>query len=442
MPVLRFTTMYPNLYFAFKEWFGVELQWLKIFNTFGLMLALSFVAAAVVLSRELRRREKAGLLGFKEEKVLVGEPAGVGELLVNFIIGFLLGFKLIGGVMDGGLLDDPQSYIPSGKGNVPVGLLLGGLFAFLKWREKNKVKLAKPEIRSVRIWPHDRVGDFALIAAFTGLLGAKLFHFFENWGQFVKDPLGNLASTEGLTFYGGLIVAAFSVLWYARKKGVNLWHLVDSAAPALMIAYAVGRIGCQVSGDGDWGIHNTAYVSTPDAKVVLADSANNMQRIMNKDEEHTAYFNSVKEETGEVPGLSFKAPGFIPRWMVAMNYANNVNEAGVTIAGYDRKKDKYQTMLPVPVFPTPFYETALSFIFFMVLLRLRRSVKIPGVIFGIYLVMNGAERFLVEKIRVNTRYDIFGFHPTQAEIISTLLMLGGLFLIYYSRKKANAAAGA
>jgi prolipoprotein diacylglyceryltransferase len=53
--------------------------------------------------------------------------------------------------------------------------------------------------------------------------------------------------------------------------------------------------------------------------------------------------------------------------------------------------------------------------------------------------MNGVERFFVEKIRVNTKYDIFGFHPTQAEIISTLLVIGGAVLIWYSRKVFNAA---
>jgi phosphatidylglycerol---prolipoprotein diacylglyceryl transferase len=428
--------MYPNLHFALKEWFGIDWQWTKILNTFGLMLALSFFAAAIVLSRELRRRAKLGWLSFREEKVIVGQPAGIGELLVNFIIGFLLGFKLIGGLISGALIKDPQSYIPSSQGSVPMGLLLGALFAFLKWREKDKLKLAKPEERVVRMWPHDRVGDITIIAALTGLAGAKLFHFFENWSSFIKDPLGNIASTEGLTFYGGLIVAAISVLWYARSRGINLWHLVDSAAPALMIAYAVGRIGCQVSGDGDWGIHNSAYISTPDGKVVLADSSNNLQKAMDKDPANARYFAAVKAETGEIPAVHFKAPSFLPTWMVAMNYAHNVNEAGVPIAG-SKEGEKYSTMLPVPVFPTPFYETMASLIFFLVLLRLRKNIKTPGVIFGIYLIMNGAERFLVEKIRVNTKYDIFGFHPTQAEIISTLLMISGVALIFYARKKAT-----
>jgi prolipoprotein diacylglyceryltransferase len=53
--------------------------------------------------------------------------------------------------------------------------------------------------------------------------------------------------------------------------------------------------------------------------------------------------------------------------------------------------------------------------------------------------LNGIERFFIEKIRVNTRYSIFGFHPTQAEIISTLMVIGGALLIWYSRRKAYSA---
>ena len=54
--------------------------------------------------------------------------------------------------------------------------------------------------------------------------------------------------------------------------------------------------------------------------------------------------------------------------------------------------------------------------------------------FSIYLVLNGIERFLVETIRVNSTYSIFGFHPTQAEIIASLLVIGGFILIWYARK--------
>lgn len=422
--------MYPNLHFALKEWFGVDWGWAKLFNTFGLMMAISFIVAAIILHRELKRRSKLGLLGYQEEKITVGKPASATELVLHFVLGFLIGFKLLGGLVDGELLQDARSYISSSKGNVLLGLLVGGGLAYLKWREKNKVKLAKPEVRTIRVWPQDRVADITVIAAVTGLLGAKIFHNLENWDQFVKDPMGQLFAVEGLTFYGGLICAAVAILWYARKKNIGWGQLIDSAAPALMIAYAIGRIGCQVAGDGDWGIFNSAYACTPDAKVVLASDTNNLQKSI---ERNAKYYSGVIEEQGKVPSASFKAPSFLPKWMVAMNYAHNVNESGVAIAGCT--EEKYCAMLPAPVFPTPFYETVICTVMFFILWRLRRQIKVPGRIFAIYLMMNGVERFFVEKIRVNTHYNIFGFRPTQAEIISTMLFIGGIILYIYAGKR-------
>ena len=424
--------MYPNLHFALKEWFGVDWGWAKLFNTFGLMMAVSFIVAAIILHRELKRRAKLGLLQYREEKIIVGKPASAAELLVHFVLGFLIGFKLLGGLISGELLDDARTYITSSKGNVLLGIVLGGVLAFLKWREKEKVKLEKPEVRTIRVWPQDRVADITVIAAVAGLLGAKIFHNLENWDQFVADPMGQLFAVEGLTFYGGLICASVAILWYARKKGIGWGQLIDSAAPALMIAYAIGRIGCQVAGDGDWGIFNAAYASTNDGKVVAASDTNNLQVKIQNDTSN--FFAGVKREQGTVPYKTFKAPSIIPRWMVAMNYAHNVNETGVTIHGCT---DKYCTMLPAPVFPTPFYETVVCTIMFFILWRLRRRIKIPGRIFAIYLVMNGVERFFVEKIRVNTHYNIFGFKPTQAEIISTMLVIGGIVLYFYAGKRAK-----
>jgi prolipoprotein diacylglyceryltransferase len=119
-----------------------------------------------------------------------------------------------------------------------------------------------------------------------GILGAKLFDNLENWDRFIQNPIGNLLSPSGLTFYGGLICAAIAICWYAAKKGIKLWHLVDSAAPALMIAYAIGRIGCQVSGDGDWGIYNSAYVSDRPGHVVKATTGDFEEKL----KKHASYF--------------------------------------------------------------------------------------------------------------------------------------------------------
>jgi prolipoprotein diacylglyceryltransferase len=308
--------------------------------------------------------------------------------------------------------------------------------AFFKWKEKDKLKLPIPEKKERLVWPHERIGDFTILAAVGGLAGAKLFHFFENWDSFMKDPWGNITSPAGLTFYGGLIVAAAILLWYAKSKKISWKYLVDCAGPAIMIAYAVGRLGCQISGDGDWGIYNTAYISNPDGSVVLADSSNNYITAMKNNPGTANYLNRDIQTFGTLPHHHFVAPSFLPTWMVAMNYTHNVIEEaeGVRINGCE---GKYCNMLPVPVYPTPFYEFVMCSILFLILWNIRKRIKIPGVLFGIYLILNGAERFLIEKIRVNTQYHFGSFHPSQAQIISTLLVVAGFIMIGYCRKTGS-----
>lgn len=381
--------MYPNLYFAFKDLFGVEWSFLRFVNSFGFFVAIGFILAAVVLVAELKRKSSQGLLQPTEMQVMVGRPATAGEIILNFLLGFLLGYKILAlFIMDNSATDNPQEFIFSGIGSWPAGIGLGLLFGFLKWYEKNKQKLPKPEKRTIRIWPQDRVGEITILALIFGLLGAKLFDIFENWSDFLKHPSDYILSPSGLTFYGGLICAAIAIWVYAKKHNIPFWHLNDSAAPALMLSYAVGRIGCQVAGDGDWGINN----------------------------------------------LNPKPFSWLPDWMWAYTYPHNVNEVGNPIAGC---VGKYCNELPNPVYPTPFYEVIMGLILFAFLWSIRKRLKVPGTLFAVYLMVNGIERFFIEKIRVNTRLNLFGFQPTQAEVISTLLFITGLILFIFLTKKAK-----
>ncbi|MEJ0101070.1 MAG: prolipoprotein diacylglyceryl transferase family protein [Bacteroidota bacterium] len=99
--------------------------------------------------------------------------------------------------------------------------------------------------------------------------------------------------------------------------------------------------------------------------------------------------------------------------------------------------DKYCNQLPVPVFPTPFYETLTCLVLFGVLWIFRKKLKVPGTLFALYLILNGAERFFIEKIRVNTHINLFGFQPTQAEVISTLLVISGIIIWIILDRKAK-----
>jgi len=438
--------MYPNLYFLLRDWFGVEWTGLRFINTFGLMMALSFIAAAMVLTHELKRKSKEGLLQYEEEKIVVGKAASPLDLLTTILLGFVFGYKIIGA-----FLSDPtlnmDKFIFSMEGNWPAGIAMALVFGFFKWRSIQKQKLDKPEERVIRVWPHDRVVDIVTLAAIFGLIGAKVFDNLENWDRFIQDPIANLIAPSGLTFYGGLICAAIAILIYARKKGIGLLYLIDAAAPALMIAYAIGRMGCQTAGDGDWGIFNSAYISDVPGHVVPATP----EQFQEKLREHSTYFlngtvtdapgvstmvtDRHEESLDKVPHKSFRGPKFLPTWMFAYTYPHNVNEDGILLPGCE---GKYCRALPQPVFPTPFYEILACFILFAVLWLIRKRIKVAGVLFCIYLIMNGVERFLIETIRVNTTYSIFGIHPTQAELISAGLVITGIIgIIYFSRKKAT-----
>ncbi len=422
--------MYPNLYYAFKDLLGVEIPFLKVLQTFGFFVAVAFLAAAYVLTSELRRRERLGLLSPVEETMVTGKPAGVSDLLISVVIGFILGFKIFGVFSNQG---DWRDYILSARGNVVGGILLAAAMAGWKYYAKKKLALDQPKQEKVKVWPHQRVPDFTIMAAVAGLIGAKVFHNLENWGDFVRDPWGSIFSASGLTFYGGLIVAAYVIIRYARKKNINWKHLVDSAAPALMLAYAVGRMGCQFAGDGDWGINNSAYATAPTGKVYKIAPAQ-YKEIIQRD---SVYFTRQFGNLDHVPHRYYEKPvslGFLPDWFFAYSYPHNVVNDGIQLQGCN---GEYCSALPIAVYPTPLYEIIVCGLFFIILMAIRRKVTTPGVMFGIYLILNGLERFFVEKIRVNTKYDIFGFHPTQAEIIASLLVIGGTVLIWYARKTNN-----
>jgi prolipoprotein diacylglyceryltransferase len=153
-----------------------------------------------------------------------------------------------------------------------------------------------------------------------------------------------------------------------------------------MLAYGVGRLGCHFAGDGDWGIPS--------------DLANK--------------------------------PSFLPDWMWAYHYPHNVLKMDTPINGCEADQwGDYCYQLGQAAYPTPLYEAITCILLFGVLWLLRKKIRVPGRIFALYLIFNGLERFFVEKIRVNSRLDLFGFHPTQAEVISTSLFLSGTLLWFW-----------
>ena len=133
--------MYPNLYFFLKDVFGITPPGFTLYiNSFGFLVAIAFVVAAMFLKNELKRKEDEGLLFSLEEKMIVGKPASFTELLANFGFGFLVGYKIIGVFLNDSQVN-PQQYIFSSQGSLLGGLFLGVLFSGLKYFEKKKLHL-------------------------------------------------------------------------------------------------------------------------------------------------------------------------------------------------------------------------------------------------------------------------------------------------------------
>ena len=380
--------MYPTLTDFIYDMFGVNIP--MPIQTYGLFVALAFLTGIFFVSLELKRKEREGLLLPIIKKELIGKPASIASLLFSGLGGFLVGFKLLDAILHySDFVLDPQGFILSARGNFIGGIVVAAISVYFTWKEKNKQKLDTPKWVTKTIHPYELSGNLLVTAAIFGLLGAKLFHNLENMDQLIADPIGSLMSFSGLSYLGGLVVGIFTVLWYANKNSIKPVYMLDTAAPGLALAYGVGRIGCQVSGDGCWGIPNVN--PKPD-------------------------------------WLSF-----LPDWMWAYEYPNNVINAGKII---ENCTSSHCHVLDTPVFPTPFYETSMMVVIFIILWSLRKHIKVHGVLFSIYFTLAGFERFFIEKIRINNEYNILG-GITQAEIISSVLIIIGIAGIVFFYKKQN-----
>ncbi len=236
-------------------------------------------------------------------------------------------------------------------------------------------KKGRRQKQNVSTSPASLVGSITVIAVIGGIIGAKIFHILENWGDFMVDPGGMIFSQGGLTFYGGLIVAAIGIIWYVRKHGVHLPLFIDATLPTVMLAYGIGRVGCHLAGDGDWGI-----ASNPDLQ-----------------------------------------PSFIPDWLWGETYPNNILGRTLPESG---------------VYPTSIYEFLMAAVLFAVLWSLRNHPFRAGWLASLTMLFFGIERLLIEQIRVNNVFEFIGLEVTQAEVISVVMILAGIAgLAFTTRKK-------
>lgn len=259
-------------------------------------------------------------------------------------------------------------------GPIPIhtfGLLLALAFLAAGWAASREFERRgyDPELASsTLVW-----------AAVGGIVGARLWLVLDAWGEFVRAPLEFLLTGGGFVFYGGLLGGALGATVVFRRHGIPWLRGADMVAPAIALGQAVGRLGCQLSGDGDWGRATTLAWGVQYRHAVVCG----------------------------VPPCSC-APDGACVWPA-----------------------------DVWVHPTPVYEMLGYAVVFAVLWRWRRAALPDGTLFAWYLVLAGAVRFLVEFMRLNPPTPL---GLTQAQVASLLLAAIGAGLLLVHRAWRPAAA--
>jgi phosphatidylglycerol:prolipoprotein diacylglycerol transferase len=116
--------------------------------------------------------------------------------------------------------------------------------------------VARAELRRTGHDP-DLAYDLILSSYVGGFVGARVFLVFSAWDAFARDPFEFLFSGSGWVWQGGVLGGAVAVIYAAKRRGLPLGDVFDLSGPCLSVGQAIGRIGCQLSGDGDYGIATT-----------------------------------------------------------------------------------------------------------------------------------------------------------------------------------------
>jgi len=230
------------------------------------------------------------------------------------------------------------------------GLLLGAAFyiSFLLLEREFTIRKIDPELAY----------KLLIVIIPSAIIGAKMFHIFENFDEFLSAPSAMIFSGAGLSVYGGFVLSFISAMIVIKKNNEGILKIFDVTTPTMALGYAIGRLGCHASGDGCYGLPTDSFLGM-------------------------AYPNGIVPST-------------------------------------------------VNVFPTPLFESFASLIFFLILMRLRKHELKTGMLFFIYLILNGSARFTIEFIRLNPLTSL-GF--TQAQIVAICFITAGIAGLIFINKK-------
>ena len=217
-----------------------------------------------------------------------------------------------------------------------------------------------------------------IAAAVMGLVGSRLYAILDDLPTYLADPKSMIFSGSGFVFYGGMIGGILGAYLVSRWYRIGFGSTMDMCAPALAIGQAIGRMGCQLAGDGDWGLPSTVPWAMAYPKAIVGW---NSQTVLKLDEHYQLV-------SGYFPG--------------------------------------------VRVHPAPVYETILYLGVFMILWSMRKTSCPPGRLIYWYLVLAGGARFLVEFWRINPR--VFYMFSEAQMIALAMMVLGGVALILTNGK--------
>ena len=225
----------------------------------------------------------------------------------------------------------------------------------------------------------DKAWDFVFMAVIGGILGAKVYYLLLNFPSLIEDPIRMVFSRGGLVWYGGFLLATALVIREIRRQGLSVPVMADLIAPALALAYAVGRIGCFLVGD-DWGLPTDSFLGVRFPQGAPATTVQNIEQMFG-----ITVDPALIEEYGNV----------------------------------------------VPVHPTQLYEVGMSTLIFFILWRIREHGHQKGWLFMLWLGCAGVERFLVEFLRAKD--DRFFGVLTVAQIISLAIVAVGVWGVLKTR---------
>ncbi len=224
--------------------------------------------------------------------------------------------------------------------------------------------------------------DMLLWVALGGILGAKLYYVGLHYETLLEDPVRELTNRGGLVWYGGFMGGVAAFYWQVRRHGFRMAHAFDSAAPALAIGYAIGRLGCFLVGD-DYGRPTDSWVGIAFPEGYPPSTA--------------GYFRSI----------GTPIPAEIPDTAV------------------------------LAVHPTQLYEIVLALAMFAVLWRLSGTLR-AGRLFALYLAMYGVLRFTIEFVRAKTDLMLLGLTSSQIASVVLLVLAG----VIWARTRGSEAHSA